>query len=127
ADAVEVGAVEDGLAAHPVHLGVEQPEVVVARVDVDRGEHDGRQDPRARQDQPDSSGPLGQAAPTFSLTTRLEPPGCMVTPYSTSAASMVRFWWLTMTSCASSRNSFTRPRKRWRLTSSRAASTSSMT
>jgi hypothetical protein len=38
------------------------------------------------------------AAETLSDTTREEPPGCMVTPYRQSAASIVRFWWLTMSS-----------------------------
>ena len=70
---------------------------------------------------------LETMAPTFSLSTFDEPPGSIVTPYSTSAASMVRFWWLTMSSCAVARNSATSARKRWRLTSSSAASTSSIT
>ena len=33
---------------------------------------------------------------TFSTITFDEPPGCMLTPNKLSPASMVRFWWLTM-------------------------------
>src|SRR5207248_8383709 len=51
----------------------------------------------------DVTGQLPEA--TRSLTTREEPPGCMVTPYNVSAHSIVRFWWLTMMSWASRRNS----------------------
>ena len=38
-----------------------------------------------------------RAAPTRSLTTLEDPPGAMETPYKQSAASIVRFWWLTIT------------------------------
>jgi len=70
----------------------------------------------------------GQAlADTRSTMTFDEPPGCMLTPSRLSPASMVRFWWLTMSSWASCRNSAMRPRNRWRFTSSSAASTSSIT
>src|SRR5207249_1320245 len=79
----------------------------------------GGEDERGRHRTPTSS-------PTRWLTTRLEPPGGIETPYRQSAASIVRFWCDTITSCASSRNSCTRSRKRCRLTSSSAASTSSI-
>src|SRR6185312_15076044 len=49
----------------------------------------------------------------------------MLTPYRTSAASMVRFWWVTITNWARPENRRTSCRNRSMLASSSAASTSS--
>src|SRR5439155_27094882 len=53
------------------------------------------------------------------------PSGPIVTPYSTSAASIVRFWWVITMNCASCAYRRSKPVKRPMFVSSSAASTSS--
>ena len=59
--------------------------------------------------------------------TREMPSSPIETPYRVSAASIVRFWWVTTTNCARSAWRRSRVRKRSMLRSSSAASTSSST
>src|SRR4029078_3242123 len=60
------------------------------------------------------------------LITWVMPSPRIETPYRASADSMVHFWWVITINCEESRSSVIRPTSRVRLTSSRAASTSSM-
>src|SRR5690606_31870782 len=64
-----------------------------------------------------SSAHLGRHSRNRWLTTWLTPPR-MVTPYSASAISMVRFWWVMMMSCEVFRSSSNRVSSRWVLVSS---------